>query len=177
MTEETEPIKFQPLRKKDSRMTEENAWAALCSQEITYGFLGTHGLAAEGGMPYTVPLNFAAEPHDRAIYVHTTLDSDSKHNRSLAENSKVTFVAVHPDSAIVSSPDGVACRFTMRFTSVMAFGTAVKIEAPAEKARILNLIMEQKSGAESFMEVPEPATAITTIYRIDVQHISGARKG
>lgn len=177
MSSEPASVNYLPLRKKDSALTEHQAWKLLCSPEIAFGFLGTHGLASEGGMPYIVPMNFAAEPSARAIYIHTTLDTASKHNRALSEDGRVTFAAVSPDSAIVASADAIPCRFTMKFASVMAFGRIEKVEAPTEKARILNFFMEQKSDVTGLLQVLEPHTFITTIYKINVEHISGARKG
>lgn len=176
MSDEQSPIKYLPLRKKDSALSESDAWDLLCSRETPYGFLGMHGLAAEGGMPYAVPMNFSAEPAARAIYMHTTLDAGSKHNRAAAEDNRVTFTAVSSDSAIVPSPDGIPCRFTMKFASVMAFGRIEPVEDPAEKARILDFFMEQKSGAANVMKMKEAHTFITTIFKIKVEHISGARK-
>ncbi len=176
MGDENTAASFLPLRKKKNAMSDEEAWEMLCAEETLYGFLGVHGLKGESGMPYVAPLNFAADPPEKAIYFHTTVDADSKRNRALAEDGRACFTVAGPESELVSSPDGVACRFTMKFTSVMAFGEVEKVESPAEKARALNLLMEQKSGFDSFMKVPEQATAITTIYKLNVAHISGARK-
>lgn len=167
---------FLPLRKKAYAMTEEEAWNILASPDTPYGFLGTHGVEEDGGMPYVVPMNFAADRRARAIYMHTTLDADSKRNRAVARDPNAAFTVVHPASAVEPSPDGVACRFSMKFTSVMVFGKISKVEQPAEKARILNLIVKQKGGADNALEVPEFATAVATIYALEVEHISGAVK-
>lgn len=176
MADENKDAVFLPLRKKKNATPDSEAWEMLCARETLYGFLGLHGVKDDEGMPYVVPLNFAAAPAENAIYFHTTVDADSKRNRALAEDGRACFTVAGPESELVSSPDGVACRFTMKFTSVMAFGTVEKVEAPAEKAMALNLLMEQKSGFDSFMKVPEQATMIANVYKLKVAHISGARK-
>ena len=167
---------YLELRKTKHRMDEAHAWELLCAREVVYGFLGTHGLAGENSMPYIVPMNFAADPEARAVYLHTTLDADSKHNRSVRENPNVTFAAVHPDAAILSDPDGIPCKFSMKFRSVMVFGVITPVDDQAEKARILNLFMRQKSGADNVLDVPPHLAAVATIYKISVEHISGAQK-
>jgi uncharacterized protein len=167
---------FIELRKAKHRMGEAHAWELLCSREVVYGFLGTCGLTSENGMPYIVPMNFAAEPEAHAVYLHTTLDADSKRNRAVRENPIVTFAAVHPDAAILPDADGIPCKFSMKFRSVMVFGAIAPVEDQAEKARILNFFMKQKSGAENLLNVPPHLAAVATIYKISVDHISGAQK-
>ena len=164
------------LRKAKHGTCAEHAWALLCARETVYGFLGTHGVAAENDKPYIVPMNFAAEPEASAVYLHTTLDADSKRNQAVRENPGVTFAVVHPDAAIVSDPDGIPCKFSMSFQSVMVFGTIESVEDMEEKARILNLFMSQKSGADNVLDVPPHLAAVATIYKISVEHISGAQK-
>ncbi|MFC1474762.1 pyridoxamine 5'-phosphate oxidase family protein [bacterium] len=173
---DTDKSKYLPLRKEKHRITEDEAWAILVSPDIPFGFLGTHGVKEEGNMPYVVPMNFAAERDSGAIYLHTTLDEDSKRNRSVAESPDICFTAVHPDSKIIPSDEGLACKFSMNFKSVIAMGTAEKIEDATEKTRILNHFMDQKAASWPHREVGEHMTFIATIYRINVAHITGALK-
>lgn len=167
---------MREYRKKKLALTEEDAWNILETGEATYGFLGLHGLKSESDYPYVVPMNFAAERTSNSIYVHTTLDEESKRNLSIAENPNVSFAVVEPSSKVLKSPDGLACKYSMSFISVMAFGVVEIVEAPAEKARILNLLMKQKSGVENFIEVIEQLVGITKIFRIDVKYITASKK-
>ncbi|HOO56398.1 MAG TPA: pyridoxamine 5'-phosphate oxidase family protein [bacterium] len=170
-----EPVEYLPLRKKKRRMSEQEAWELLVSRRTEYGCLGTHGVAAENGMPYCIPMNFAADPAGKALFLHTTIDTDSKRNLAIEQNPAVTFVVVDPGSVIRQDADGTACRYSMDFTSVMVFGIAEKIEDPSKKAAALNLMMMQKTTGD-FIEVEASHTAIATIYKINVDHISGAKK-
>lgn len=170
-------INWLPYRKQKTALSESEAWGVLCDPAVAYGFLGTAGVAEEGNTPYVVPVNFCADPDARAIYFHTTLDADSKHNRSLAANPRVCFTAVHPDAAMINDGSGLPCKFSMTFKSVIASGAAHMAPDMDEKARILNFFMKQKSGAAGLQDVQPFHTAITTVYRIDVAHITGAHKG
>jgi nitroimidazol reductase NimA-like FMN-containing flavoprotein (pyridoxamine 5'-phosphate oxidase superfamily) len=172
----SEPVKYLPLRAHKRAIGDGEAWELLESPGVLYGFLGTHGVNAEGNMPYVVPMNFAADSEARAIYLHTTIDADSKRNRAIDENPRATFVAVGPDAALAHDGSGLACKFSMKFASAMAFGKISKVESPAEKARILNFFMKQKTIGHTVSEVAEEQTARTTIYVLNVEHISGSRK-
>lgn len=169
--------KFLPLRKAKHKMDEARAWAVLESERTVYGFLGAHGLPDENAFPYVVPMNFTADESARAIYLHTTVDAESKRNRAVEANPNVTFVVVDPDSTITPSTNGLACGYSMKFESVMVFGRIEKVESAAEKTRVLNLLMVQKAAGGTFKPVAEFQTAVATIYKIDVAHISGAAKG
>jgi len=170
------PTSYLPLRKKKSAMSEDAAWAVLCDPAVVYGFLGAAGVPREDYTPYVSPMNFAADPGARAIFLHTTIDADSKRSQCLAANPRVCFTAVHPDAAMVHDGSGLACKFSMTFTSVIALGTARAIQDPEEKARILNFFMQQKSGADNLIPVQPMHTIIATVYCIDVAHITGAKK-
>lgn len=167
---------MREYRKSKLALSAEESWKILESPETIVGYLGTHGIKSESEYPYVVPLNFAADNKESAIYIHTTLDADSKKNLSVAENPNVSFTVVHPASKVLASEDGLACKFSMSFASVMTFGIIHKIDDAPEKARVLNLIMKQKSGVDNFIEVSEHVVGITNIYRIDVKHITGSRK-
>lgn len=176
MNDNSDTTKFLILRAQKRAISDREAWNLLESAEAIYGFLGTHGVKDEGNMPYVVPMNFAADSEARAIYLHTTIDADSKRNRAIAEDSHVTFVVVGPDASISNDGSGLACKFSMSFTSAMAFGEIEKIESPAEKARILNFFMKQKTVGHTVSGVTEAQTALTTIYVLNVEHVSGSSK-
>ena len=176
MTDKPKGLTFFPLRKKKHHMDEQEAWAVLHAPELLFGTLATHGLPEENPYPYAVPMNFCADTARRAVYLHTTLDADSKRNRSVAHDDRVCFSAVAPDAAIKGDPDGVACNYSMTFSSVIVFGRIVMVDSNDEKAHALNLLMEQKSGNANFLRVQPPVAAIAMIYRINVEHITGARK-
>ena len=159
---------YLPLRKKKLAMDAAEAW------ELEYGFLGTAGLPEEGGVPYVVPMNFVADRDSNSIYLHTTVDRDSKRNRCIAANPRVCFSVVHPDARMISDGSGLPCKFSMAARSVMALGRARVVDSLEERARILNMLMKQKAPhAKLATDVRPPHTAVATLYRINVEHITG----
>lgn len=168
---------FLPGRKKERAMTTEEAWEALCSQNVQYGLLGTHGLREEGGFPYVVPMNFAADPKAGALYLHSTDDAASKRRRAIGQDAKVSFTVVDPESSILPDPQGRPCKFTMRYRSVMAFGRIAAVESADEKVRLFNFLMQQKAPSPRLDEIrPEDVDGVT-IWRLSVEHVSGKRGG
>ncbi len=176
MGDNSQPMKYLQYRAKKNAINEREAWALLELPTVSYGFLGTHGVKAESNMPYVVPMNFAADPLNHSIYLHTTIDEDSKRKKAIEEDPRVTFVIVAPDASMINDGSVLPCKFTMKFESVMAFGKISKEERPAEKVRILNFLMKQKAAGQKVVDVIESLTGITTIYVMDVEHITGARK-
>lgn len=169
----TDNNNFIPIRKQKWAAPTDMAWALLASREISYGFLGTHGLSSENSMPYVVPMNFAVDPEHCEIYLHTTMDPDSKRNLSLAENPSVCFSAVHPGSSIRASQNGAPCGFSMSFISVTAFGSASEVSTPDDKRKILSLFMEQKTvPGSSHGEMPDANIARTKIFALKISHIT-----
>jgi len=105
---------FPPLRKKKRSVPAGRAWEFLSSGRASFGVLGTHGLTGEGPFPYSAPMNFAADAGAGVLYLHTTVDPDSRSNRALEENPHVCFTVVAPESAIIPSGDGAPCGYSTR---------------------------------------------------------------
>lgn len=168
---------FPEMRKKKYVIDESEAWNILCSDAVEYGFLGVCGLEGDDGYPYVVPMNFAADKETGRIYFHTTMDAQSRRNRTLAANEKVCFTVVSPDSHIAPGPEDMpACKFSMSFESVVAFGDVEEITGIEEKTKALDLIMSQKAGKHKHTGVMQQLVYVTKIYSMKVRHISGARK-
>jgi len=136
---------FLRVRNEERAIAAEEAWDVLCSREVQYGFLGTHGLDEEGGFPYVVPMNFAADPRAGALYFHSTDDPASKRRRAIGQSAKVSFTVVDPGSSILPDPQGRPCKFSMQYRSVMVFGRIEAVEAADEKVRLFNFLMQQKA--------------------------------
>lgn len=168
---------FPTLRKRNHRMDEDDCWRVLAGRDTEYGYLGTHGIQEQNPFPYIIPMNFAADFNERALYIHTTIDEDSRRNASLAENPAVCFTVTAPDSKIVFNPtETMACKTSMSFRSVIVFGNVSEILDAGEKRRILLFMFEQKVMPDSVMNIDELILSVTRIYKIDVENIQGARK-
>ena len=177
MTEPSPPGAFLPARKQDRATSADEAWEVLGSPGIQYGFLGTHGVAEEGNFPYVVPMNFSADRDAAALYFHSTNETASKRCRAVKENARVSFVVVDPISAIVPDPQGRPCKFSMRYRSVMVFGEIAEVESADEKARCLDFLMQQKAGKVPREKVRPEDVENVTIWKLQVQHVSGKKGG
>jgi len=63
------------------------------------------------------------------------------------------------------------CRWSVRYRSVLGFGTAHPVEDPAEKQRALVLLLAQYSPhAYTF---PVEAVRRTAVYRVDLARVTG----
>jgi uncharacterized protein len=114
--------------------------------------------------PYIVPLCFGYA--DRTVYVHGALEG--KKIDILRRNPKVC-VAFDVDVEIV--PAAEACKWGVKYRSVIAFGKAFVIEDPVEKGKALNVIMRHYAGKD--FQYPEKAFDATAVIRIDIARMTG----
>jgi nitroimidazol reductase NimA-like FMN-containing flavoprotein (pyridoxamine 5'-phosphate oxidase superfamily) len=116
-------------------------------------------------MPYIVPVCFGHA--DGCIYFHCA--AEGKKIDIIRENNNVCF-EVEVDVELV--PGDSACRYTMKFKSVIGFGKAHIVEDPGEKKKGLDIIMEHYSGS-SHHEYAEQGFRLATIVRIDIDTMTG----
>jgi len=120
------------------------------------------------GLPYIVPLCFGYE--DDALYFHCA--HEGKKIDILRRNPEVCF-EIEIDQEIIGAED--ACRWTMKYRSVIGFGTVEFIEDDKQKRRALNIIMRQYSdGSFSF---PDKNFGLTEIIRVDIRNMTGKQSG
>jgi len=89
------------------------------------------------GLPYLLPFNFAYE--DGVIYFH-----------SGRTGKKIDILTQNPDVCVEFSTDyllrfqseNVACSYTMKYRSVLAYGKVEFIEDPEQKIQIMNKVMK-----------------------------------
>jgi len=168
---------FVAGRKQQAAISAAEAWQVLCSPEVLYGFLGTHGIKEEGNVPYVVPMNFVAHRQTNALYLHSSPENTSKRNRALKENAQVSFTVVTEGVSLVPDPQGRTCKCSLRYTSVMVFGPVAQVESADEKVRLLSSLMQQKAPAALFSPIRVEDVENTAVWKIEVQHISGKRAG
>ena len=108
-------------------------------KEAEIGRLGT----CVDGEPYVVPLSFAY--HDGKIVFHCAKRGKKLDN--IAKNPQVCFEV---DTGEVI-PDEKPCRFSVRYKSVIAYGTARVYNDPDKMIEVLRLIVDKyaKKGMSS----------------------------
>jgi nitroimidazol reductase NimA-like FMN-containing flavoprotein (pyridoxamine 5'-phosphate oxidase superfamily) len=65
------------------------------------------------------------------------------------------------------------CNCSTRYTSVLAFGVARVLSDEAEKAALLNLLVERYAEGEAFQRVEEKDAAGCAVVEIAVEQLSG----
>ena len=117
----------------------------------------------DGGLPYVIPLNFGYEAG--CLYFHTGLRG--KKIEMLRRNPNVCF-EMDVDHAMVESD--TACKWTMKFRSVIGYGKAVFLESNADKRTGLAAIMRQYS--DQSYDYPDDKLKITNVIRIDIESMT-----
>jgi nitroimidazol reductase NimA-like FMN-containing flavoprotein (pyridoxamine 5'-phosphate oxidase superfamily) len=129
------------------------------------------GMVDGEGMPYVLPFNFGLE--NMEIYLH-----------SAAVGKKIDILQQNPNVCLAFSADHelkfvneeIACSYSMRFRSVLAFGKVVFIEDPEEKKKALNIIMRQYVKKDDF-EYNMPAVLDVKVYKVVVDRFTGKESG
>jgi len=119
------------------------------------------------GQPYITPLNYLY--HEQKIYFHSKLNGRKLDN--IAENGRVCFEV--SAAAKLTVLNDRPCNCSTRYTSVLAFGVARVLSDEAEKAALLNLLVERYAEGEAFQRVEEKDAAGCAVVEIAVEQLSG----
>ncbi|HUV36645.1 MAG TPA: pyridoxamine 5'-phosphate oxidase family protein [Patescibacteria group bacterium] len=123
---------------------------------------------SDNGQPYVVPMNFGYR--DGALYFHS-----APHGRKIdiiGRNTRVCF-EIDADIEIVRSDR--PCEWSMRYRSVIGFGTASLIESPAEKRSALAVIGKHYTHLP--FEVPDEQARRIAIIKVTIDEMTGKCSG
>ena len=151
------------MRRKDRQESDQTTMEAIIRQAQVCRL----GLS-DDGRPYVVPMSFGYR--DRAFYFHCA--HEGRKIEIMRRNPHVC-IEVDIDTELV--PAAEAHQFTMRFKSVIAFGTASFEDDPAEKRAALDILMAQY--AEGEWAYPDKQVNRTCIFRVDVEEMTGKVSG
>jgi len=118
--------------------------------------------------PYVVPLCFGYRA--KTIYFHSA--REGKMIDILNKNNKVCF-EFDIDYELVESEN--ACKWGMKYRSVIGFGKATVIENMEEKQEALGIIMQNYT--DKIFLFPEKMVEATLVAKIDIEQISGKKSG
>lgn len=149
---------FREMRKKSREIFADNIADILKTAE--YGTLAT---VDENGIPYATPLSYVY--FDNAIYFHSSPYGHKLDN--IANNSKVSFCVV-TDTEI--TPE----KFSTKYKSVIAFGTASWVIGTVKNAALMEFIKKYSPQyLEKGKDYIEKAKAATTVIKIEIEHLTG----
>lgn len=147
------------MRRKDKEIDDIDTINAIMNEAMVCRLA-----MVEGDRPYVVPLCFGY--HDKTLFFHSALEG--KKIDILKKNPSVCFeVDKFVDLITPEQP----CKWSLRYQSVIGFGTASIVEAFDEKRKALMLIFAHYGGDAS--EFPASKIRATSIIRVDIQELSG----
>lgn len=114
--------------------------------------------------PYVVPLCFGYQ--DKTLYFHSA--ATGKKLEMLRANPHVCFELV-ADSRIITADQ--ACKWSMKYKSVIGFGKASVIEDKTDRSRALTLIMKQY--ADQSWEFNPALLEKTVLIQVEIEEMTG----
>ncbi len=151
------------MRKKDKEITDIDEIERIIKKAINCRI----GLV-DDDEPYVVPVCFGYERN--ALYFHSALEG--RKVKLIKKNNKICF-EIDTDVEVVKAEE--ACRWTMKYRSVIGVGKAYILENDEEKSHGLKLIMRQYTK-DSF-SFPKPKLDSILVVRVDIRSITGKQSG
>jgi nitroimidazol reductase NimA-like FMN-containing flavoprotein (pyridoxamine 5'-phosphate oxidase superfamily) len=123
---------------------------------------------SDDNRPYVVPLSFGYR--DDTLYFHSA--AEGRKVEILKKNSTVCF-EFDVDHEVVEGEK--ACKWSMKYRSVIGFGKASFVDDPEEKRKGLDAILEHYSG--DLLEVPEAALENIVVIKVEIESMTGKQSG
>ena len=121
--------------------------------------------------PYVLPMNFGYA--DGVVYLHSA--PEGKKVEILRNNNRVC-LAFSTDHVLRHQNEDVACSYSMKYRSVLVYGKVEFIDDPAEKRRVLNILMKQYTGRDDF-HYHDPAINNVLVYKVVAEKMEGRAYG
>ncbi|MFO8165036.1 MAG: pyridoxamine 5'-phosphate oxidase family protein [Desulfatiglandales bacterium] len=147
------------MRKKEKEITKQSAIEAIITKSLVCRLA-----LSVNNVPYMVPLCFGYR--DRVLYFHSPLKG--KKIDIIKKNPKVCFEC-DINTEIVEAED--ACRWSMRYQSVIGFGKAALLEDVNEKQTALRIIMSQYS--DGIFEYNDAALKKAAVIKVEIESMTG----
>lgn len=146
------------MRRKEKAMTKE-AIETFIKQENVLRL----GLSADN-IPYVVPLNYGYK--DNTFYIHCALEGKKL---EILEKNQLVCIEIDGHHRLVT--DDLACKYTMKFTSVIAFGKAEILSSTDEVKEGLDVLMGQFSDRD-FTYNPKAISKVKVI-KVVIDEMTG----
>ncbi len=124
----------------------------------------------DGDKPYAIPMNFGY--NDGVIYLHSA--PEGKKLDVLKNNNQVC-VSFYVDEAMNIRHEKVACSYSMKFRSVLAFGKLEFLSDQEEKVKGMNEVMKQYTGRSFTYNTP--AIKGVNVMKVMVKKFTGFNRG
>jgi nitroimidazol reductase NimA-like FMN-containing flavoprotein (pyridoxamine 5'-phosphate oxidase superfamily) len=121
-----------------------------------------------GGQPYIVPVCFGYE--DGMLYFHS---SPKGRKMDILRKNNAVCVEFDVDQEIVKAER--ACKWGIKYRSVIGFGEAFFVESAEEKRRALDIVMLHYGGEPQ--DYPEATLEKTAVVRIEIRDVTAKITG
>ena len=123
---------------------------------------------SDGENPYIVPLSFGYK--DKTLYFHSA--AKGKKINIIRKNPRVCF-EIDINSEIIKAED--ACKWSMRYQSVIGYGKAVLLQNTDEKREALKVIMSQYSDRQ-YHFIDKEIQKLAVI-KLEIEDMTGKQSG
>ena len=117
----------------------------------------------DNGKPYIVPMCFGYK--DRKVYIHSAPEG---HKLEVMKKNSAVCIEFETVPEVVKND--IACKWKLRYKSVIARGKAVVLDGMEEKRRALGLIMS--NYAPGVFEVSEEGLNKITVFKIALESMT-----
>ncbi len=149
---------FKEMRRKNREISKEEIIKIL-----EQGEYGTVATVDENGYPYSLPLSYVY--YKDCIYFHCAREGKKLSN--IDKNNKVSF-------SVVGNTELMPSKFSTKYESVIVFGKAHKSQNEEKELALLKLIEKYSPNfLEEGKAYIEKAKDITTVIKIDIEHLTG----
>ena len=149
---------FKEMRRKNREISKEEVIKIL-----EQGEYGTVATVDENGYPYSLPLSYVY--YKDCIYFHCAREGKKLSN--IDKNNKVSF-------SVVGDTELMPSKFSTKYESVVVFGKAHKSQDEEKELALLKLIEKYSPNfLEEGKAYIEKAKDITTVIKIDIEHLTG----
>jgi len=147
------------MRRSEKEITDESAIEAIINASLVCRLA-----LSDGDQPYIVPLSFGYQ--DKTLYFHSALEG--KKIDILKKNNRICF-EFDVNTEIIEAEK--ACKWGMKYQSVIGFGKAVLVENIQEKQKALNIIMNHYSDRN--FQFPDKAIEKIAVIKIKIESMTG----
>jgi nitroimidazol reductase NimA-like FMN-containing flavoprotein (pyridoxamine 5'-phosphate oxidase superfamily) len=151
------------MRRKDKEVSDQSEIEAIIKKSNVCRLA-----MIDGDRPYIVPLCFGYQ--NNTLYFHGA--SKGRKIDLLRENPNVCFEL---DLIIEIVEAENACKWSLKYQSVVGYGRAFLLESADERIKGLKIIMSQYS--ERTYQFPEDKLGATAVFKVEIDSMTGKQSG
>lgn len=155
-------IKTTPMRRKERENTDQSVTDSVIARSEV-----CHLALADGNIPYIVAMNFGYKKGNPSqLYFHC---APAGRKLDIIRRNNIACFQFDTDHHLEKGER--ACDFTMKYSSVVGYGSISIVDSEEEREAGLNIIMKQYTGREGY-SFNQATMSRTVILRLEISEIS-----